>query len=168
MSSTFSDKSTSDEEGYKEDVHSSLVTKICKVLKIIAAKAEDYPKSRSDKFETKEVPSISISKYLERIIKYSKIEKSTLITALIYIDRFCLTGRVVLEQHNMHKILFISIYESIKYNEDNHYKIDYYAAVGGMEIEEVISLEYEFLKMIQFRLFVDEEQFSKFEKFFEV
>ena len=40
-------------------------------------------------FTYKVKPSISLLDYLRRIIKYVKIEYSTLIIALIYIDRIC-------------------------------------------------------------------------------
>jgi hypothetical protein len=54
-------------------------------------------------FTAKRTPSISISAYLERILKYSHIEESTLVTALIYIDKLCEVSEVVLTSSNVHR-----------------------------------------------------------------
>lgn len=56
-------------------------------------------------FTAKRTPSISIIAYLERILKYSHIEESTLVTALIYIDKLCEVSDVVLTGSNVHRYL---------------------------------------------------------------
>jgi hypothetical protein len=54
-------------------------------------------------YNSKKPPSISIGNYFERIVKYSKLEESTLIVTLIYIDRLCdLTG-IILTDKNIHR-----------------------------------------------------------------
>ena len=54
-------------------------------------------------FSCKNPPSISIDGYLERIIKYSKLEESTLIISLIYIDRICDYNNLELSLNNIHR-----------------------------------------------------------------
>ncbi|MCQ2818528.1 MAG: hypothetical protein MJ252_14765 [archaeon] len=54
-------------------------------------------------FIGKSVPSITIKGYLDRIIKYTQIEQSTLIIALIYIDRICAKNRLTLNFFNIYK-----------------------------------------------------------------
>ena len=51
---------------------------------------------------------------------------------------------------------------SIKYNEDDYFSNKFYAKVGGVTKEELDKLEYEFLSLIDFSLFVDEDLFSKY------
>jgi len=53
----------------------------------------------------------------------------------------------------------LAIIISIKFLEDKYYKNEYYARVGGVSIKELNSLELEFLSLIDFNLFVNEELF---------
>ena len=51
---------------------------------------------------------------------------------------------------------------SIKYNEDDYFSNEFYAKVGGIRMTEMNKLEYEFLSLIEFNLFVNEEVFNKY------
>lgn len=116
-------------------------------------------------FTYKVKPSISLLDYLRRIIKYVKIEYSTLIIALIYIDRIC-KKKVFLNEYNIHRIMVISIYIAYAYNEDRIYDKHYLSLVSGLSKSEVISLENEFLHLIEFNLFVREDIFEQYKKCF--
>lgn len=54
-------------------------------------------------FFSKNAASVSLADYLERLLKYSHIEESTLVLALIYIDRVCETQEVFLIDSNIHR-----------------------------------------------------------------
>lgn len=54
-------------------------------------------------FNSKKAPPISIDDYLDRIIKYTKMEESTLLIALLYIDRFCELSEIKLSELNVHR-----------------------------------------------------------------
>jgi hypothetical protein len=54
-------------------------------------------------FNCKKPPSITVQGYLERIVKYSKLERSTLIMTLIYIDRMCDFTGLLLSDFNVHR-----------------------------------------------------------------
>jgi hypothetical protein len=60
-------------------------------------------KYRVQIFDSKKPPAITIEAYLERILKYSKIEESTLIISLIYIDRLCDSMQLQLSEFNIHR-----------------------------------------------------------------
>ena len=49
---------------------------------------------------------------------------------------------------------------SIKFLEDKYYKNEYYAKVGGVSLKELNCLEVEFLYLIDFNLFINEELFG--------
>jgi len=108
------------------------------------------------------VPQISIENFMKRLLKYSKMESSTLILILIYIDRVCFFGKFSLNYYNIHKLILASMIVSIKYNEDEYFSNKFYAKVGGVTKEELDKLEYEFLSLIDFSLFVDVDLFSKY------
>ena len=86
-------------------------------------------------FETEEIPTISINKYIERIVKYTNCEENTLILSIIYLDKICLKN-INLTVYNIHKFVFSSILISIKFNEDKIYKNDYYAYIAGVSLKD--------------------------------
>lgn len=107
------------------------------------------------------VPQISLYDYLSRIVKYTNIEQSTLILSLIYIDRIC-NKNFYINEHNIHKLLFASILVSIKYNEDCFYKNNYYSQIAGVSVKELLRMESDFLALIDFTLFVNDDLFEKY------
>ena len=54
---------------------------------------------------------------------------------------------------------------AIKYNEDDYFDNNFYAKVGGVSRKEIDKLEYEFLSLIEFNLFVSEEVFDKYNNY---
>ena len=118
-------------------------------------------------FSANSIPTISIKEYLIRIQTYSNIEKSTLILSLIYIDRFCEIADITLTYYNIHRILFAAVLMSIKYNEDNYYDNKFYADIAGVKLKELKMIEYTFLDLIDFKMFIDSETFEKYRDFLE-
>ena len=113
-------------------------------------------------FQHDNVPKISLFDYLYRIQKYTGIENSTLILALIYIDRICSKKKIILTKYNIHRLLFTSIIIAIKYNEDINYNNLFYSKVAGISVKELIKLEGDFLKIINFELFVQDDLYQKY------
>ena len=132
-------------------------------------KSKDYFKkinsNQDGHFTFKMKPGISLLDYLGRILKYLKIEYSTLIIAMIYIDRIC-KEKVFLNEFNIHRVMLISIYMAYTYNEDCIYDNKYLALVSGLSKSEMLLLEEDFLDLIDFRLFVSEEIFEQYKKYF--
>ena len=116
-------------------------------------------------FTFKMRPGISLFDFLQRIIKYVKIEFSTLIIAMIYIDRIC-KEKVLLNEFNIHRIMLISIYMAYMYNEDCVFDNKFLALVSGLSKTEMVTLEEDFLDLIEFNLFVSEDTFEKYKKYF--
>ena len=118
-------------------------------------------------FSANSVPNISIKDYLIRIQTYSGIEKSTMILSLIYIDRICEVAELTLTYYNIHRILFASVLMAIKYNEDNFYDNKFYSEIAGVKLKELKLIEYTFLDMIDFKMFVDDDTFEKYTQYLE-
>lgn len=51
---------------------------------------------------------------------------------------------------------------SIKYNEDIYYSNEFYSKVGGIPLTELDRLEYEFLILTNFNIYVSPELYSKY------
>lgn len=137
---------------------SDLLTDICEENKTHTENKSDL----SNVFYSKRIPNISIEDYLSRLQKYAKVNDSTIILILIYIDRICNKNKVKLSYYNIHKIILASFVTAIKYNEDDYYSSKFYANIGGVSEDIIFLLEYEFLSLIDFNLFVDISLFNKY------
>ena len=106
-------------------------------------------------------PAISLLDYLRRILTFLKLDFSTLIIAMIYIDRIC-REKVFLNEFNVHRIMVISIYIAYIYNEDKTYDNNYLSLVSGMSKNEIVTLEEDFLELIEFKLFINDSLFNQY------
>jgi hypothetical protein len=151
-----------EEEKKKElKIISDLLTGICEE----SINNKDINSKIIKSFLSKKIPSISIYNFLDRLVKYSRIQNSTLMLILIYIDRLCDINYVNLTFYNIHKLILASMIVAIKFNEDNYFSNSFYAKVGGVTKKEIDKLEYEFLSLIDFTLFIDEEIFEKYNNY---
>jgi len=116
-------------------------------------------------FYSKIIPLISIKDYLEHLYKYIKLNSSTMILILIYIDRICNIHKCKLSFYNIHKLILGSMIVAIKYNEDENYSLKFYAKIGGVTLGEICNLEYNFLSLINYNLFVNDNLFQKYNDF---
>ena len=115
-----------------------------------------------DNFEIKSNPNISLQNYLSRILKYIKPQPSTIIISLILIDKFCENSNLNLNEKNIHKIFLTAIIIAIKYNEDEYLTNNYYAKVGGILQKELFRLEYSFLNILNFNVYIDETIYKNY------
>ena len=109
-------------------------------------------------------PAISLLDYIRRILYFIKLDISTVIIAMIYIDRIC-KEKVFLNEFNIHRILIISIYIAYTYNEDIIFDNNYLSLVIGMNKNEILALEEDFLDLIDFNLFVNDEEYEQYKIF---
>ncbi len=119
-----------------------------------------------DCFTGKTLPKICFKEYLNRIIAYTEIEKNTLISSLIYIDE--IDKKKPITEFNIHRIMFIAILISIKYNEDNVFKNDYYAKIAGVNLNEINKMEFEFINLLNFNVYIDPDVFENYKKLIEI
>ena len=113
-------------------------------------------------FTNKNIPSISIKDYLFRLSKHAKVNESTIILILIYIDRICKMNHFFLTYYNIHKMILAAFILAIKYNEEIYYSMVFYSKLGGVSVSELKNLESEFLILISYKLFVETKLFDKY------
>ena len=116
-------------------------------------------------FSANTIPNISLYEYIIRIQKYSLTEKNTLILSIIYIDRLCKIGNIVLTYYNIHRIIFTAVLLAIKYNEDEFYDNKYYAEIAGIKPCELLFLEYSFFCICNLNLYVSDEIFINYSRY---
>ncbi|CAD8068083.1 unnamed protein product [Paramecium sonneborni] len=116
-------------------------------------------------FHASRAPSISIHNYLQRIAKYTHCSEQCFVIALIYLDRLQEKHPyLVLNSKCIHRFLLLAIMTAIKYQDDDYYKNEYYAKVGGISVRETYILEQEFLELMDHQLFIDEQYYFLYEK----
>jgi hypothetical protein len=118
-------------------------------------------------FSLNKIPKINLLQYLHRIVQYCEIERSTLISALIYLDRFIQNTNIYLTEFNIHQILMISIIISYKMNEDIIYTNNFLCEVAGINLKIFNQLQIEFFKLINYNLCISEKEFTKYKKLLE-
>jgi hypothetical protein len=60
-------------------------------------------------------------------------------------------------------LVLSAVLAAIKFNEDDFYSNQYYSKVGGVSLQEINGLESEFLKLIGFSLWIEIEEFEKYQ-----
>ena len=166
LSSDYSSKKSIKKKYISED------RKLLSITSIIAELLQDIcesGKSNSDSnlllikpFISKKIPGITIKDYIERLLKYSKAFNGIFIIILIYLDTICTKHTINLNYNNIHKFILAAFIAAIKFHEDEYYSISYYAKLGGITQKEAINLEYEFLCLIDFNLFINQELYDKY------
>ena len=140
---------------------SNLLTDICETNK----SSSEEKLALLKPFILKKIPSISIINYIERLFKYSKHSEEIMIIVLINIDIIRAKHKINLNYYNIHKIIFASFIVAIKFHEDDYYSLNYYSKLGGIPKKEIINLEYEFLKLMNFNLFIKDELYEKYNRY---
>ena len=125
-----------------------------------------YSYRKGDPFYTLHLPLISLENYIKRIFYFTKIDISTLIISIIYIDTFCDINRYILCLNNIHRIIIASLILSIKFNEDFSFGNDYYTKICNFSVDLLNRLEYEFYFMMNFKLMVNEDIYRKYYAYF--
>ena len=113
-------------------------------------------------FISRKIPTISIKDFIDRLLKYSKAFKEIIIIILIYLDNICAKKKINLNYYNIHKLIFGAFISAVKFYEDHLYSMKYYAKLGGISLKEALVLEYEFMSLIDFKLFVNQEVYDKY------
>ena len=112
------------------------------------------------------IPPISISEYIKNLMKYSNMDISSLITSIIYIDRFCDKNNYYLTQNNIFRILLSACLLSIKFNEDIIVDYKTYSEIACVSVEDLKNLElYMYLKL-HFSLHVKYDLYKSYYKYF--
>ncbi len=114
-------------------------------------------------FDAKKVPYISIKEYLARFAVYLKLEPSTYVVALVFIDRALQYNKGLrLTPLNIHRLLVTVITVSEKIFNDHYWRNTDYAATGAITNEELNRLELEFIAAINFDLSITENTYYEY------
>ncbi|CAD7962029.1 unnamed protein product [Amoebophrya sp. A120] len=107
-------------------------------------------------------PNLGIEQYVDRLRKYFHCSLECFVLAFIYIDRVVTLNRsvITLGSGNVHRLLLASLTVATKYWDDIYYSNGHYAKVGGVTTREIDNMEYQFLCLVNWRLFVSPDEFK--------
>ncbi|KAJ9125492.1 hypothetical protein QFC22_000453 [Naganishia vaughanmartiniae] len=135
-------------------------------------------------FHARNVPTISIEAYLQRILKYCPITNEVFLSLLVYFDRMSKmqlgtsqsNGQAIanevghqtgirgfaIDSYNVHRLVIAGITVASKFFSDVFYTNSRYAKVGGLPQSELNQLELQFLLLNDFNLVISVEEMQRY------
>lgn len=118
-------------------------------------------------FSCAQPPNIALSDYVRRLTyaldKWGGEDTygvRALIMSLVYIERiYSLYPSARLSGKTVHKVLLLSMLTATKISEDKRISHRFWAEVGGIELKELNSLEWEFCKLLCFDFHIPRSEF---------
>jgi hypothetical protein len=117
-------------------------------------------------FYLEQIPPISLEDYIRHLVKYTNMNISTLILSIIYIDQFCEKYKYILSLNNIYRLLLISVFISLKFNEDVMVNAKTYANIAGVSVEDLKMLELQICTALNFEFFVKSEYYQQYFAYF--
>ncbi|KAJ2797359.1 cyclin-like protein interacting with PHO85 [Coemansia helicoidea] len=108
-------------------------------------------------FHARSVPTIDLDTYIARILKYCPCESEVFLALIAYmqqlIDR-CARRRIpfTVDAYSIHRLVITGVTVASKCFSDVFFTNSRYAKVGGLSLEELNTLELQFLTIIDFDL----------------
>lgn len=121
---------------------------------------------RDKVFYLEQIPPISLEDYIQRLVTYTNMNISTLILSIIYIDLFCEKFQYFLSFNNIYRLLLISVFISLKYNEDIMVNAKTYSNISGVSLEELKMLEYQMCVALDFDFYVKSDYYQEYFVYF--
>ena len=104
-------------------------------------------------FDSYEVPDISVKDYIYRIASMSKCMYRDVIVSLVYVDRLINLEYVAgISYHNIHRLMAVCLMVSTKFYDDVHYSNKDWAMISGLSLQELNTIENQFLKALGYDL----------------
>ena len=113
-------------------------------------------------FYLEDLPPISLEKFIQHLVKYTQMDISTLILAIIYMDEFCEKFKYILTLNNIYRLILISVFIGLKYNEDIYVNEKSYASIAGVSVEDLKYLEFQMCVALDFSFFVKSELYQQY------
>jgi hypothetical protein len=103
--------------------------------------------------DSNNIPDISIRDYLYRVASMSKCIYRDVIVALVYADKL-INLEVIsgISFYNIHRLMAICLMISAKFFDDTHYSNKFWAQISGLSLQELNSIETQFLEALGYDL----------------
>lgn len=141
---------------------------ISSVLAKLVAKG-DKIKSTNKQFRSSSgrLPPITLEAYIARLIQYAPCEKECFLAALLFMDRLAERHNFIFNSMNVHRSYLVSLLLAAKFFEDQPCDNGYFATVGGVSLQELNSMEVQFLTLVEYRICVTQWEFNMYAQLLE-
>ena len=114
-------------------------------------------------FDSQFLPDVTISDYLKRIVQYSNCSTEVIIQSLIHISRISRDkSQISVNSISIHRLLLTAILCTAKFFDDVYFNNISFSKMGGIPLNELNSLEIEFLALINFEFLIDYDNYIGF------
>ena len=129
----------------KDDIINFISSSFYSIINYNKTMKRKQSRGPNEPLYSKNIPVLSLNKFLVRIMKYTECENNTLIVAYLYIMKLIENESFVLGINNAYRLLLGAVVLAKKVLEDIRFNNAYYCDIGGISVNE--------LNMIEFRLF---------------
>jgi len=114
-------------------------------------------------FDTTPIPVLSPCKYAYFLFTAFHYSSSTALYTLIYMQRIAhVHTHVQITPYTIHRLILSAFFVASKYVEDHCESRQNVAYVSGVQVEDLKVLEFSFLQMTSFQLYVPQEVFDEY------
>ena len=150
----------------KNHIINAIVANLKDIIEENQANGRNKYTFKDNIFYLEQIPSFSLGNYVKHLVECTRMNISTLILSVIYIDLFCEKYKYVLTLNNIYRLILISVFISIKYNEDVLTNINAYASIAGVSPEDLRNLEFQMCVALDFSFFVKSEIYQQYFAYF--
>lgn len=130
-------------------------------LRSIRCAGPPLSKSQKDSvFFGTRVPAVSLKNYVKLCLSSFNCSGECYVLALVYINRIAKIAPNMICSLSIHRLLFFALLLAAKYHDDDYYSNRCYAKIGGLTVERMNMLEIEFVKMLDWKVFVDAQEYQ--------
>ena len=142
----------------------SILEKILEYTSTIPKRSPSIFDKYSNKNNISSLDNYNFEDLFEFCCKILKINDNLLVLLLMNIDKVISSGKFILCYKNINKIFYICLMITQKYYEDNSFNNKTFAELVGIDCDELLDMEMEFMNMIDFKLFIKDEDFEKYKQ----
>eukprot|EP00658_Telonema_sp_P-2_P077810 TRINITY_DN7130_c0_g1_i1.p1 TRINITY_DN7130_c0_g1~~TRINITY_DN7130_c0_g1_i1.p1 ORF type:complete len:221 (-),score=52.65 TRINITY_DN7130_c0_g1_i1:563-1225(-) len=130
------------------------------ITQLVKAQEEFNDSQVVSYFHAQSVPGITIKDYLNRIDTYSNYSKGVIVAAMVYMARVLRAHpEIPVIGRTIHRLIITAVLVAAKFTDDVHLNNAAFAQIGGVSVSELARLEVHFLSLIDFHLFISEEEY---------
>ncbi|KAI8089771.1 cyclin-domain-containing protein [Halteromyces radiatus] len=103
----------------------------------------------------------AFQRFCHQILTATQLSESVVMLSLKYIAKLLQTNpRIQGAEGSEYRLFIVALLLANKFQDDNTYTNKTWSAISGMKVQELNIMELEFLDVLDFRLFVQKEEFS--------
>lgn len=118
----------------------------------------------SHKYHLSNLDNYDFEDLFEFCCKILRINDNLLVLIMMNMDKIIAGGKFILCNKNINKLFYTCLMVTQKYYEDNPINNKTFAELVGINCDELLNLEMEFMSMIDFKLYIKEEEFEKYKQ----